>query len=117
MDPKKDDAPAEAASQELYNEIDNDFREWLMKIDADQDAEERNIIALELESDVRSISLRIGRNIIEQAGEGSFIGRNVEIKKNVKKHYSAPEAYRWFKNNIWRLYPKMEGDEISEKGK
>ncbi len=114
LDPKKDEAPAEAAMQELYYEVDHLFREWLIKIDADQEIEERNVLAIELESNVRAITLRIGRNLIDQAGESAFIGRTIEDKKK-KTHYSAPESYRWFKNNVWNLYPDLKrGDEASE---
>ena len=117
LDPKKDDVSTEAAKQELYYEIDRRFREWLMKVDADQDAEERNSLVIELEEITRSIALRIGRSIVDQTGESAFIGRTVEDKKKkTKKHYSAPEAYRWFKRNIWGLYPVMKGDEAIEQG-
>ena len=117
LDPKKDEAPAEAARQELFYEVDKSFREWLAKTDADQDAEERNNLVLELEETVRRITIMIGRTIIDQAGDGAYIGRMVEDKKRKgKTHYSAPEAYRWFKYNIWKLYPAVKGDETDEEG-
>lgn len=115
LDPKKDEAPVEEAEQELYYDVDRTFREWLMKIDADQDAEERNVLALELEEIVRGIALEIGRNLISQAGESAYIGRIIEDKKK-KTHYNAPKAYRWFKKNIWKVYPVTKGDEVIEKG-
>ena len=83
--------------------------------DADQDAEERNVLALELEEIVRGIALEIGRNLISQAGESAYIGRIIEDKKK-KTHYNAPKAYRWFKKNIWKVYPVTKGDEVIEKG-
>lgn len=115
LDSKKDEAPVEEAKQELYYEVDRIFREWLMKIDADQDAEERNVLALELEESVRGIALGIGRNLISQAGESAYIGRIIEDKKK-KTHYSAPKVYRWFRKNIWKVYPVMKGDEVIEEG-
>lgn len=113
LDPKKDEAPADIAKQELYYDVDRLFREWLVKIDIDQDEEERNNVVIELESSIRSICLSIGRNLIDQAGDSAFIGRTVEDKKK-KTHYCAPEAYRWFKNNIWKLYPNMKGVEAGD---
>lgn len=117
LDPQKDEGPSEAAKQELYYEIDRSFREWLMRVDSDQDAEERNSLIVVLETNVRSTALRIGLSLIGQAGDSAFIGRTVEDKKKkTKKHYSAPEAYRWFKKSIWELYPVMKGDEAIEQG-
>lgn len=113
LNPKEDEASADAPRQELYYDVDRLFRTWLMKIDVDQDEEERNIVALELESSIRNICLSIGRDLIDQAGESAFIGRTVEDKKK-KTHYCAPEVYRWFKNNIWKLYPDMKGVEASD---
>lgn len=115
LDPKKDEAPQEAAKQEMYHDIDKLFREWLLKIDADQDAEERNVLAAELENSVRSIVLRIGRGLVDQVGDSAYIGRSIEVKKR-EVHFSAPQAYRWFKNNIWKIYPSLKGDEVSEEG-
>lgn len=113
LDPKRDEPPVEAAKQELYYDVDIIFREWLIKTDSDQDVEERNTLALELESNVRSIALKVGRNLIDQAGESAFIGRYIEEKKK-KTHYSAPNAYKQYKNKIWRLYPGVKGGDKSE---
>lgn len=110
LDPKQDEAPAEAAKQAFYYVIDRVFREWLVNIDADQDAEERNAVAVELEKSVRAAALNIGRQLVEQAGPGSFIGRSVsDKKKKVQAHYSAPQAFMWFRNNIFELYPTVKG--------
>ena len=110
LDPKQDEAPAEAAKQSFYYVIDRVFREWLVNIDADQDAEERNTVAVELERNARAAALNIGSQLVEQAGTGSFIGRSVsDKKKKVQTHYSAPQAFMWFRKNIFELYPTLKG--------
>ncbi len=110
LDPKKDNAPIETAKQAFYYDIDQVFREWLINIDADQDAEERNVAIIELEREVRTAALRNGRLLIEQVGPSSFIGRTVSDKKDkAKTHYSAPQAFMWFEKNIWELYPFLKG--------
>jgi hypothetical protein len=115
LDPKQDEAHSEAAKNEFYYEIDRIFRNWLMKTDADQEAEERNSLSVALETSVRRIALDAGRSLVDRAGESAFIGRVIEDKKKkTKKHYSAPEAYRWFTRNIWNLYPAIEGGETGE---
>lgn len=115
LDTKNDDAAAENATQEFYHEVDRLFRDWLMEIDVDQDAEDRNILAISLESNVRRISLRIGQFLMDRAGEGAFIGRIIEDKKKkTKVHYCSPKAYQQFKYKIWTTYPKMKGDEVSD---
>lgn len=115
LDPKQDEAHSEAAKNEFYYEIDRIFRNWLMKTDADQEAEERNSLSVALETSVRRIALDAGRSLVDRAGESAFIGRVIEDKKKkTKKHYSAPEAYQWFTRNIWNLYPAIEGGEAGE---
>ena len=109
LDSKKYKSKVETAKEEFFSEIDLIFREWLMKLDADHDIEERNKLAIELESSVRDCALRVGRELVDQTSESGFIGRTIE-----KKHYSSPEAYRWFKYNTLELYPKLEGDEADE---
>ena len=113
LNPKEDAVHEESVKQELYYEIDRIFRQWLASIDAEQKAEERNALALELEKNVRQTALSIGRTCIEQAGESAFIGRKVTSKKKTI-HFSSPMAYRWFKHNIWNLYPAVKENEISE---
>ena len=115
LEPKLDEAYSEAAKQEFYYEIDRIFRNWLMKTDADQEAEERNSLLLALESSVRRIALEAGRNLVNRAGESAFIGRKIKVNKkaNREKHYSSPEAFRWFTRNIWTLYP-VKGGEAGE---
>ena len=110
LDSKQDDAPTEEAKQAFYYDIDRVFRRWLVNIDADQDAEERNIVAVELEKSIRTVALRIGRQLVEKASPESFIGRAVSDKKQkAKQHYSAPQAFLWFRKNIWKLYPIEKG--------
>ena len=111
LDPKMDEAAEVTAKFALYYEVDKFFREWLIKLDVDQDVEERNALALELESKVRSIALEIGRDLINQSGDGTFIGR-----KQGNTYYNAPLSYRLFKHNIWRIYPNKKGDDINEAG-
>lgn len=114
LDTKGDNVKIQEAKELLYHDIDLIFREWLLQIDAEQDNEERNDISIKLENKVRELTLDVGRRLMKETNDSAFVGRNIEIKKNVRKHYSSPEAFYWFKNNVWKLYPKMKGDEKSD---
>ena len=39
-----------------------------------------------------------------EAGDAAFVGRTLEEKKKTA-HYSAPEAYRYFRNAVYKIYP------------
>ncbi|MDO4466872.1 MAG: type I-E CRISPR-associated protein Cse1/CasA [Bacillota bacterium] len=108
-----DDSAIEEARIIVYQEIDPYFRKWLLQLDSDQEAEERDKLALQLEEQIRACFLRIGESLIDQVGEAAFIGRMVEVKKK-KFNYSAPQAYLRFKKGIYEIYPKVKGDEMNE---
>ena len=115
LNPKEDDGPKAVAKERFFNEVDLDFRDWLTRLNSEQDNEERNTLAIELETLVKNVALSIGKELVNQTGDSTFIGRSVELKNKVNMHYSSPEAYRRFKNKIWKLYSNMKGDEASEK--
>lgn len=103
----------ENAKLEMYYEVDRAFREWLVKVNADQDAEERAALELELENEVKRIALKTAQEQVDQSGEGAYIGRTVEKNKK-KEFYSAPKAFNRFKKKIYDLYPNVKGDDASE---
>lgn len=103
----------DAAKLEMYYEVDRAFREWLVKINADQDAEERAALELELENEVKRIALKAAQEQVDQSGEGAYIGRTVEKNKK-KEFYSAPKAFNRFKKRIYDLYPNVKGDDAGE---
>jgi len=110
LNPKEDAPYVEKAKETFFQAIDPAFREWLVQLDPEQDAEERNALIIEFEANVRTLAFQTGRLIIDDADESAYIGRTLN-----EKHYSIPEAYRWFTSNLWKLYPDMKGGDSNEK--
>ena len=109
-------ASVKAAKEQFYLSVDLPFRDWLLKMDSEQDSDERNQLINEWQETAKRIALCFGRQLVDEKGEVAFIGRTVtekESKKEQKKrHYSSPEAYNWFRSRLSDIYPnEKEGNE------
>ena len=99
------------AKEQFYLSVDLPFRDWLLKLDPDQESDDRNQLIGEWQETARRIALRLGRQLVDEKGEVAFIGRMVTENKK-ERHYSSPEAYNWFRNHLRDIYPnEKEGNE------
>ncbi len=110
----REDEPREAmnaAKEQFYLSVDLPFRDWLLKLDPEQESDDRNQLIGEWQETARRIALRLGRQLVDEKGEVAFIGRMVTENKK-ERHYSSPEAYNWFRNHLRDIYPnEKEGNE------
>lgn len=102
---------AKAAEAQYYFELDMPFRAWLASIDPQTDSEDARG---RWHEQARKIALNLGEQMMLQAGPAAFSGRTVKGKADKKGdaktwHYSAPEAYSWFRNGIYKIYKEHEG--------
>lgn len=110
-------AVVERAREQYYYEIDLPFRNWLERIDPNWEivSEQEEQALREWHETAKRIALRIGQELVESAGTAAIVGRTIEIeKKNGNKitvHYSAPDAYRYFKVKLNEIYPKEENND------
>lgn len=102
---------ANTAKEQFYLSIDLPFRDWLLQLDPDQDSDDRGKLVSEWINLVRQTALSLGRQLVEEKGDVAFVGRMVQEDKKKKRHYSAPEAYRWFKYYLRKIYPIAKGGE------
>ncbi len=106
-----DMTPAKAAKSQFYFRIDGAFREWLLRPQAGQEPEEREKICDEWRSTAEQIVRRQGRELVDEAGQAAFIGRQIE-----KRHYSSAEAYNRFSWKIGRILGKEPRKEREHDG-
>jgi len=93
------------ATTHAYNALDMPFRQWLaaidpIKDDMDQKDDEWLLFAKRM---VESL----GQDLITQASETAFVGRNI-TEKGKTNYYSAPKVYGWFKARIYKIITKGE---------
>ena len=107
-------AVVERAREQYYYEIDLPFRNWLERIDPNWEivSEQEEQALREWHETAKRIALRIGQELVESAGTAAIVGRTIEIEKKkgnkITVHYSAPDAYRYFKVKLNEIYPKEE---------
>lgn len=103
-------AVVERAREQYYYEIDLPFRNWLERIDPNWEivSEQEEQALCEWHETAKRIALRIGQELVESAGTAAIVGRAIKDKK---KYYSAPDAYRYFKVKLNKIYPKEENND------
>lgn len=110
-------AVVERAREQYYYEIDLPFRNWLERIDPNWEivSEQEEQALREWRETAKRIALRIGQELVESAGTAAIVGRTIEIEKKkgnkITVHYSAPDAYRYFKVKLNEIYPKEENND------
>jgi CRISPR system Cascade subunit CasA len=97
----------EQAKEQAYYRLDVPFRQWLMQVDPEQDAEEQSLIRMKWRNTAVEIIKKLGRELVDKAGSNAIAGRNVteKIKNNETKmiHYSVPEAFNLFLYQISQI--------------
>ncbi len=100
-----------AAKEQFYLAVDLPFRDWLLKLDPAQDSDERSQLIATWQKQARLTAMAVGKQLVRDKGDAAFVGRTVEENKK-ERHYSSPEAYRWFRYHLGTIYPfTQEGDE------
>lgn len=106
-------AVVERAREQYYYEIDLPFRNWLERIDPNWGivSEQEEQALREWHETAKRIALRIGQELVESAGTAAIVGRAVKDKNDKERYYSAPDAYRYFKVKLNKIYPKEENND------
>ena len=99
---------SKTAKEQFYLGLDIPFRDWLLELDPKQSVDERLDLTQHWQNQARHIGLGLGRDLVDQKGDAAFVGRIVKDKDR-ERHYSAPEAYRWFRRRMNEIYPYTEG--------
>ncbi|OQB49976.1 MAG: CRISPR-associated protein CasA/Cse1 [bacterium ADurb.Bin157] len=88
----------------FYHQLDLPFKKWISEIEpncADKEQSKR----LEWRDIARQIVLKLGDDLYKKSGSNAFVGRTIsDDSKKGSKRYSSPEAYKWFKINIGKIY-------------
>ena len=106
-------AVVERAREQYYYEIDLPFRNWLERIDPNWEivSEQEEQALREWHETAKRIAFRIGQELVESAGTAAIVGRAIKDKNDKEKYYSAPDAYRYFKVKLNKIYPKEENND------
>jgi CRISPR system Cascade subunit CasA len=102
----------------FYDAIDQPFRAWLAGLSAQQDRVEMVERRDAWRQEACDIGLRLGKQLVDEAGPAAFVGRSVEEKEKkgkkgqggAKVYYAAPDSYRKYGLAIRRIFKKKEGD-------
>ena len=98
---------------QFYFAVDQPFRLWLQKIDANQ----KNYDEMELrwQAQARNIAEKLGKQMVMEAGNAALKGHRIEVEKTKKTEnksktilYTSPRAYNIFRARLWEIYPKTE---------
>lgn len=85
--------------EQAYYRLDVPFRHWLLQVDPDQTLEEQKQYRLKWEKISNSIIKNLGKELVEESGIIAITGKTVKEKinkKELERHYSAPEAFNYF---------------------
>ena len=95
---------------QFYFAVDQPFRLWLQKIDANQ----KNYDEMELcwQAQARNIAEKLGEQMVMEAGNAALKGHRIVVDKGKKTErtilYTSPRAYNCFRAKLWEIYPKTE---------
>ena len=103
-------AASDKAKEQFYLSVDLPFRDWLMELEPEQDADQRAELISIWQNQARRVAVDIGRQQVQEKGEVAFVGRTLKENKK-ERHYSSPEAYRWFMHHIGQIYPYTQKGE------
>lgn len=98
---------AVTAKEQMYYRLDEPFRQWLGSLNPEQKGMEIEERCLEWQKIVRKIAYQLGEELVEEAGSNAFVGR-VCKEKEKEYYYSTPEAYKWFRYRINKIYERKE---------
>ena len=90
--------------------MDQPFRLWLQKIDANQ--KNYNEMEQSWQAQARNIAEKLGEQMVMEAGNAALKGHRIVVDKNKKTErtilYTSPRAYNIFRAKLWEIYPKTE---------
>jgi CRISPR system Cascade subunit CasA len=103
----------------FYDAIDRPFRNWLAGLSAQRSRAERVKQCDAWRQTASMIGLRLGKQLVDEAGSAAFVGRAVEDKTKTGKksqgsgkvYYAAPNSYREYELRMKNIFKKKEGDE------
>jgi CRISPR system Cascade subunit CasA len=103
----------------FYDAIDRPFRDWLSGLSAQQSRVEMVKQCDIWRQTAQAIGLRLGKQMVDEAGPAAFVGRFVEEKEEKSKknqgigrvYYAAPDSYRKYELQIRKIFNKKEGNE------
>jgi CRISPR system Cascade subunit CasA len=101
----------------FYEAIDQPFRAWLTGLSAQQGRVEMMKRRDVWRRKACAIGLRLGKQLVDEAGPAAFVGRWVEKTdrkgnktQGSKVYYAAPDSYQKYKLNIRRIFKEREED-------
>lgn len=110
---KEEAASTERAKAEFFFRVDEPFRRWLLTLDTSQTDTMRLEAQHEWHETLRSIALRLGRELAEAAGLSAYRGRTLmegKTKNSEPVFYSSPKALGRFQGYISMLMERSEDD-------
>lgn len=108
-DSKTEQSGELSAKAQFYEMIDRPFRLWLAELKTDYYMDE---YCAKLESELRSIALKLGNELAAQTGDMSIFGRYKKDQKE-KEITSSAEALNIFASYIGKIF-KQAGDDKNE---
>ncbi len=96
---------SESAKERFYFCIDQPFRQWLSKLDPEEDVDEA---VLDWRKQAKEIARQVGQALVEEAGPTALVGRSETVKKKTYFH-AAPKAYNQFLQELKKIYGEKGG--------
>lgn len=110
---------AETAKLAYYARLDLPFREWLLALDPQGGSEARERAERAWRRIGYDLTVRLGRELADQAGEAAFVGREVVEKKDgreEKRYYCTPKDFSNFACQIGRVFEIARVKEATQDG-
>ena len=85
--------------EQCYYRLDLPFRQWLLTIDPEAKLQDQQGMRRAWRCEAKNITLVLGRELVDQGGTATLIGRTVteKIKNREEAHYyCAPKAFNQF---------------------
>lgn len=85
--------------EQAYYRLDIPFRQWLLQVQPEQSPEKQNQYRMDWRKISSTIIRNLGKELVDQVGSIAVVGRTVKEKinkKEIERHYSAPEAFNYF---------------------
>ncbi|CAG7574689.1 CRISPR system Cascade subunit CasA [Barrientosiimonas humi] len=108
------DVPRDSARATGYLRLDQGYRRWIASLSSDSDLTERRTAWQRFAKDAIR---RLGDELVLNAGDDAFRGRDVERRGGGTRHVSSGNALLWFTRNLAKALPLATArpSETSEK--
>jgi CRISPR system Cascade subunit CasA len=102
----------------FYDAIDQPFRIWLAGLSAQQNRVEMVEQCDAWRQKACDIGLKLGKQLVDEAGPAAFVGRAVEkanqkgkkTQSGGKVYYAAPDSYQKYRRKIKKIFQEREGN-------